>query len=96
MSPFNGQVQIYTATSCSDYSIQSQGLLLYRLFSILCVCYLGFNCPLNTPALKDGVLLRGPNVLPAAKRALNILEGNNPYRKCARQFQSTYSLLTLL
>ncbi|KAF4620277.1 hypothetical protein D9613_000334 [Agrocybe pediades] len=29
----------------------------------------------------DGVLLRGPDVLPAAKRALNILEGNNPFRQ---------------
>ncbi|PFH52060.1 hypothetical protein AMATHDRAFT_2543 [Amanita thiersii Skay4041] len=27
----------------------------------------------------DGVLLRGPDVLPAAKRALAILEGDNPY-----------------
>ncbi|KAH9485204.1 putative CDP-alcohol phosphatidyltransferase class-I family protein C22A12.08c [Psilocybe cubensis] len=29
----------------------------------------------------DGVLLRGPDVLPAAKRALDILEGNNPFNK---------------
>ncbi|KAJ3568445.1 hypothetical protein NP233_g5708 [Leucocoprinus birnbaumii] len=27
----------------------------------------------------DGVLIRGPNVLPAAKRALSILEGDNPF-----------------
>ncbi|KAF8160899.1 HAD-like domain-containing protein [Crassisporium funariophilum] len=29
----------------------------------------------------DGVLLRGPNVLPEARRALNILDGNNAFRK---------------
>jgi len=29
----------------------------------------------------DGVLLRGPNVIPAARRALALLEGDNPFRK---------------
>ncbi|KAF8200742.1 HAD-like domain-containing protein [Pholiota molesta] len=29
----------------------------------------------------DGVLLRGPEVLPAARRAVEILEGNNPFHK---------------
>ncbi|KAF7321495.1 hypothetical protein MKEN_00670300 [Mycena kentingensis (nom. inval.)] len=29
----------------------------------------------------DGVLIRGPHVLPAAKRALSILEGDNPFRQ---------------
>ncbi|EAU91552.2 hypothetical protein CC1G_02041 [Coprinopsis cinerea okayama7 len=28
----------------------------------------------------DGVLIRGPNVLPAAKKALNTLQGDNPFR----------------
>ena len=56
---------------------------------IICFRYCMFvawNLSVQRPifALKDGVLLRGPDVLPAAKRALNILEGNNPYRKCAR------------
>jgi len=32
--------------------------------------------------LQDGVLIRGPNVLPAAKRALAILEGDNPFGWC--------------
>ncbi|TFY78575.1 hypothetical protein EWM64_g5443 [Hericium alpestre] len=30
--------------------------------------------------IQDGVLLRGSTVLPEAKRALTILEGNNPFR----------------
>ncbi|KAF9047367.1 HAD-like domain-containing protein [Panaeolus papilionaceus] len=29
----------------------------------------------------DGVLIRGPNVLPAAKRALDILDGDNPFQR---------------
>ncbi|KAF9453937.1 HAD-superfamily hydrolase [Macrolepiota fuliginosa MF-IS2] len=37
----------------------------------------------------DGVLIRGPHVLPAAKRALSILEGDNPF-KC----KIPYILLT--
>ncbi|PPQ93685.1 hypothetical protein CVT25_012744 [Psilocybe cyanescens] len=40
------------------------------------------ECPPVAFALDiDGVLLRGPDVLPAAKRALNILEGDNPFKK---------------
>ncbi|KAJ7072513.1 HAD-like domain-containing protein [Mycena amicta] len=48
----------------------------------------------------DGVLIRGPNVLPAAKRALSILEGDNIFRTYVPQiigarlsFNSTLSKL---
>jgi hypothetical protein len=33
---------------------------------------------------QDGVLIRGPNVLPTAKRALSILEGDNPFGWCVQ------------
>lgn len=32
------------------------------------------------PVAQDGVLIRGGNTLPAAKRALSILDGNNQFR----------------
>jgi hypothetical protein len=35
----------------------------------------------ETVILQDGVLLRGSDVIPAARRALALLEGNNPFRK---------------
>jgi hypothetical protein len=38
-------------------------------------------------AAQDGVLLHGANVLPEAKRALSILEGDNPLN---RYFYSKY------
>lgn len=43
---------------------------------------MGYIRVTNFGFLKDGVLLRGAKVLPAAKRALAILEGENPLGMC--------------
>jgi hypothetical protein len=42
-----------------------------------------FAVPRNAPheAVQDGVLLHGTTVLPEARRALSILEGNNPLNR---------------
>lgn len=50
--------------------------------SVTCSSFLGSGtCCLTDfpPVAQDGVLIRGDNALPAAKRALSILDGNNQF-----------------
>ncbi|KAF5351899.1 hypothetical protein D9756_007478 [Leucocoprinus leucothites] len=74
--------------------------LLRRNFSLSCqkcgaihsTRFFSSSNPVAPPPLAfcfdiDGVLIRGPNALPAAKRALSILEGDNPFGWCV-QFSS--------
>ncbi|KAF9476369.1 HAD-superfamily hydrolase [Pholiota conissans] len=63
------QAPILRSRSCNDVSIRN-------LTSVAKA-----SPPLAFVFDIDGVLLRGPDVLPTARRAFNILEGNNPFQK---------------
>lgn len=50
------------------------------------VCANDFYASHNTKEIiQDGVLIQGPNILPAAQRALNILDGQNAFKASATQ-----------
>ena len=53
--------------------------LVLRLISF--VDPVSVYCSSSHDVAQDGVLLHGANVLPEAKRALSILEGENPFNR---------------